>query len=80
MFITTGHKHKCKINKLSDGTHIRNPFPDLALLHAAIEARICLLSMGSALVAWVFYIHIGSDVDFSHQLEADFASFNCQKR
>ena len=80
MFITIGHKHKCKINKLSDGTHIRNPFPDLALLHAAIEARICLLSMGSALVACVFYIHIGSDVDFSHQLEADFASFNCQKR
>ncbi len=27
---------------------------------------ICLLSMGSALVAWVFFIHIGSDIDFSY--------------
>ena len=34
--------------------------------------------MGSALVAWVFYIHIGSDIFFSHQLEADFASFSRQ--
>ena len=36
------------------------------------------LSMGSALVAWVFYIHVGLDIDFSHQLEADFASFSRQ--